>query len=320
LIDDEGGFLYFSYPPIVAAAYAPLSLIDYRWSFLLHTLLMAGALLAAIRLLWPWIEERGWPVPAVYAAAIASYPLLRAVPGGQNTAFSLLLVAAAIRLDRDDRPAAAGFALALLLFKPQFGVVMLPLMIVGRRWRMMGGWFVGAAGLYVLSALLMGGAWLSDWWSQAGAFRDVNAEVNGFNFISLPGFAVNLWGIESNFALVVGYGLAALFGLAVAYYWYRSGASDRLPYLAVAAGAVVIAAPQTLYYDAGMLLLGAVALLPVLGHRVAPFLTGVIALSWLGALAGRLGWSPLGPLSWVFMGALLWVLMRSEAAETRPGL
>lgn len=315
LIDDEGGFLYFSYPPFVAATYAPLSVLPYRWSFLLHTVLMGLALLGAIKLLWPWLADRGWPVPAVYAGALAFYPLLRAVPGGQNTSLSLLLMAAAVRLDRDDRPVLAGLALAALLFKPQFGVVLVPLMMVARRWRMIGGWVAGAAGLYVLSAILMGGSWVSDWWSQASAFRDINVAANGFNFISLPGFAVNLLGVDSAAASIIGYGLAAVVGLAVAIYWWRMPDSEPLSRFALAAGAVVVVAPQTLFYDAGLLLIGVLVLFPFFAGRSAAFLGGAIALSWLQVASNRLGWSPLGPLAWVFMGLLLWALMaRSRVA------
>jgi hypothetical protein len=320
LIDDEGGFLYFSYPPFVAAAYAPLSAIDYRWSFLLHTVLMGVALFASIKLLWPWIEDRDWPVMAVFAVALASYPLLRAVPGGQNTALSLLLLAAAVRFDRADRPFLAGLVLAMLLFKPQFGVVLLPLMFVARRWRIVGGWLVGAAGLYAVSAVLMGGAWVADWWSQAGTFRDVNVEANGFNFISVPGFVENILSVDSTWAVVIGYGLAAVIGVAVAHYWWRNPHADPLRRFALAAAAVVVVAPQTLFYDGGLLLLGVVALLPFISSRSVLFFTGLIGLSWLGVLADRLGWSPLGPLSWLFTGLLLWNLAYVATRPVRTGM
>jgi hypothetical protein len=309
LIDDEGGFLYFSYPPFVAAAYAPLSALDYRWSFLVHTAVMGLALYLAIVLLWPWIEKSSWPIAAVLATSLAFYPLLRAVPGGQNTTFSLLLFAAAARLDREERPVLAGLALAGLLFKPQFGVAVVPLFLVARRWRMFGGWVIGAVGLYGVSAVLTGGGWISDWWSQAGSFRDLNAEANGANFISLPGFMENLFGLDSAVAAALGYGVAVVMGAAVAYYWWRDQGSDPLPRFALAAGAVVVVAPQTLFYDAGLLLLGVLALLPVFSKRAPLLLAGAIAATWLQVAAVSLGWSPLGPLSWVAMAFLLWKLL-----------
>ena len=317
LIDDEGSYLYFSYPPFVAGAYSGLAAFDYRWSFLVHTIIMALALAAAIRLLWPWLEAARWPPLALFVLAVSFYPLLRAIPGGQNTSLSLLLLAAAIRLDRDDASFLAGLALAALLFKPQFGVVILPLLIVARRWRVLLGWLTGAAVLFAASTLLMGGAWLSDWWEQAGTFRDQNVAANGPNFVSLPGFLENLLGVGTTVAFVLGYGLAALFGVAVAYYWWRHPRSHALERYALAGTAVVLAAPQTLYYDAGILLLGLVAGFAFLPRR-AIVVAALVVLSWSHIAADDLGWSPLGPLVWVAALWLLWWLLANRSTEPTP--
>ena len=189
-IDDEGGYLYFSYPPFVAAGYGVLSAPGDQWSFIIHTALMAAALVGAVLLLWPWLARLNIPLVGVFVVALAFQPILRSVLGGQNTPLSLLLLAAAARLDREGRPLLAGLVASLLLFKPQFGVVVLPLLIVARQWRMLLGWAIGAATLFLSAAVLTGQDWLADWWSQAGQFRDLNATANGVNFISLPGLSL----------------------------------------------------------------------------------------------------------------------------------
>lgn len=316
LIDDEGGFLYFSYPPFVAGAYRLVGGLDYRWSFLLHTGLMALALVGGVKLLWPWLASAGWPQPAIVALALSFYPILRAIPGGQNTSLSLLLLAAAARLDHDDRPVVAGVVLALLLFKPQFGVVLVPLLLVSRRWRMLGGWTGGAIVLYGLSTLLMGGAWVADWWQQASSFRDLNVAANGDNFVSVPGFMENLVGSESLAAIGFGYGLAAIFGLAVAIYWWRYPRAFPLERFALAGAAVAVAAPQTLYYDAGLLLLGVVAIRPYLSKPVSFWVAGAVAVTWLQLATGVLGWSPLGPIVWMAAAAMTWLLSSHTAVPT----
>ena len=318
LIDDEGGYLYFSYPPFVAGAYSALAAFEYRLSFLIHTLLMATALIVAIRLVWPWIESVGWPWPALLVLALAFYPLLRAVPGGQNTALSILLLSLAVRLERDDAPFWAGLALAGLLFKPQFGVVVVPLLLLTRRWRVLAGWAVGAGFLFFVSSVLMGGMWLGDWWDQAGTFRDQNVAANGPNFVSLPGFFENLLGAGDPVAFVVGYTLAGLFGLAVAYFWWRHPRSQHLERYALAAAAVVLAAPQTLYYDAGLLLLGLAAVAAAVKERGAVVVGFLVAASWVHVVADDLGWSPLGPVAWAGAGWLAWWLMRSPGRQPTP--
>ena len=318
LIDDEGGYLYFSYPPFVAGAYGALAVFDYSVSFLLHTVLMTLALVAATRLLWPRLESIGWPFPALLVLAMAFYPMLRAVPGGQNTTVSLLLLALAVRLERDDAPFWAGVALAGLLFKPQFGVVIVPLLLLTRRWRVLAGWATGAGALAIVSSWLMGGMWLGDWWEQAGAFRDQNVVANGANFISLPGFFENLLGTGETTAFVVGYGAATVFGLAVAYFWWRHPRSHHLERYALAGAAVVLAAPQTLYYDAGLLLLGLAAVAAVVKENGVRVIGPLAALSWVHIVADDLGWSPLGPLVWVAAGWLIWRLVRSRGGQPTP--
>lgn len=314
LIDDDGGFLYFSYPPFVAGAYGLLGSFDYRLSFLVHTALMAAALVGAVKLLWPWLERTGWPQVAVVAGALAFYPMLRAVPGGQNTSLSLLLLAAAVRWDHEDRPVLAGLALALLLFKPQFGVVLVPLLLLSRRWRVLGGWAAGAVALYATSAALTSGDWVGEWWDQATGFSDQNVAANGANFVSLPGFFENLVG--SNAAVITGYVLAAVLGIAVAYFWWKHPRNHSLERYALAGAAVAIAAPQTLFYDSGLLLLAAVAVLPLIKDHLAWWLLGGIALTWLQPLSGYLGWSPLGPLAWLVAAMIAWRLI--DTTEPTP--
>lgn len=318
LIDDEGGYLYFSYPPFVAAAYAALVGLGYQWSYLVHTILMGLALLGAIGLLWPWLEDLRWPAVALFAVALGFYPLLRSVAGGQNTVLSLILLAAAARCDRDTRPVLAGLALALLLFKPQFGVVLVPLMVIGRRWRMLAGWTAGAASLFGISTLLMGGAWIEDWWDQASSFRDSNVAANGVNFVSFPGFIENLAGPDSSLVFVLGYGTAAVVGVGVAYYWWRHRDTHPLERFALAAAAVVVAAPQTLYYDVGLMLLGSIAAIAYLRPRIIWWVAVGFAVSWTQLLSGPLGWSPLGPLAWAAVVLLLWRLVAGSAREPTP--
>ena len=318
LIDDQGGYLYFSYPPFVAGAYAVLAGLDYRSSFLVHTVLMGLALWGAIKLVWPWLERFGWPPLALFMLGLAFYPLLRAVPGGQNTTLSLLLLALAVRLDHDGKPFVAGLALAALLFKPQFGVVIVPLLLVSRRWRVLGGWATGALGLWAVSWILTGGAWVAEWWKQAGAFRDENVAANGANFVSVPGFLENLIGSEGVVAAALGYGLAAIFGFGVAYFWLKHPRSHQLERYALAAAAVVLAAPQTLYYDGGLMLLGLAVAAVFVTQINGPRLIALVVFSWSHLAADDLGWSPLAPLIWAAAALLCWRLIQSSNSEATP--
>jgi len=312
LVDDEGGYLYFSYPPVVAAAYGPLAALPYEWSFLLHTILMAAALALAVWALEPWLKGLGLPRMALLVAALAFYPVFRAVSGGQNTALTLLLLAAALRFDHEDRPVPAGLIASLVLFKPQFGILVLPLLLVGRRWRMAAAWSGGAAALYACSVFLMGGGWLSEWWQQARQFGDQNLDANGANFVSLPGFLGNALGSGAS---AVGYVLAVIVGVVVAYLWWRTPHYDAPTRWAALAAAMVVVAPQTLYYDVGLLLIPVVW---SLRRWPATWAIGAAVVTWTQIASSQLGWSPLGPVVIVAVTVLLALQVRREGVDADP--
>jgi alpha-1,2-mannosyltransferase len=311
LIDNEGGYLYFSYPPFVAAVYGLLALPGYQWSFLIHTLLMAAALAGAVWAVWPWLRRFGLPGRAVFVVALAFQPVFTGVIGGQNVALTLLLLTLAARLDHEDRPFLAGLVGAVLLFKPQFGVVVLPFLVVGRRWRTLAGWATGAIVLYAISTALMGGSWIGEWWRQARAFAELNVSANGANFISFPGFLENALGAGSVVAAVIGYGAAALVALAALREWWRRPRRDALWRWALLGGIAMATAPQTLFYDAGLLLPVLVVVLPS-WRRPLPAVAALVIVSWLQVGKETLGWSPLGPL---VLAALVLLVLQGRPTE-----
>jgi hypothetical protein len=319
LVDGSGGYLYFAYPPFVAAGYRVLAAVDYRWSYLLHTALMAAALWGAVVL---WRRYLPFPVgtAAAVTAALLFYPVLRAVPGGQNTALTMLLVAAAARLDGDGHDVAAGLAVALLLAKPQFGVPMLALLVVGRRWRMVAAGVGGAGVLYLAGAALAGFGWVGEWWSRANAFLDVDAGVNHANLISWQGFVEHLAGTGSTAGVVVGWGLALLTAAFAALFWLRHPHDSPAVRYSVAVAAIVLAAPHTMYYDGGVLLFPLVLLAAAAGRTGWMVAAALWAVSWGQLAADTLGWSPVFLVAVVVGGwaVLRWELPRRAAVPVAP--
>jgi hypothetical protein len=319
LLDDAEGFLYFAYPPPVAAVYAPLAGLAYRWSYLAHTLLMALALWGAIAMARPMVPlvDR-FPV-AAFAGALLTYPLFRAVTGGQNTALTLLLVVAAARFEREGRLGAAGIAVGLMLYKPQFGVVFLVLLIVRRQWKSVASASVVAGAMWAVSAVLIGADWVNGWWSQAAEFARLNADVNAPNVVSLPGALGHVLGTAGD---VVGWlGAAVLVGGLVALWWRVPGADPRAIY-AFTAAVAVLALPQPLFYEAGLVVfLGAL----VVGRhaRSGLVLAGTGAAVWIQPISGSLGSLPLTLVVAAFTiwaGSLLWLEFKHAGGEHAPAI
>ena len=298
----EGDVLFFAYPPPVAALYAPLAALPYRASYLVHSLAMLAALVVSLTLLRPvspWLRR----FPGIsLAVALTFYPMLRAVTGGQNTALTVLLLALGFRLERDGRGFLAGVAVAALLYKPQFGVPMAGLLLLPPRRALLQGWAVGATGFYGLGALLSGPDWPVSWWDEASTFADINEGVNGFLFVSLPGMVAN-WLGSSDARLLWAFAMLMAVAGAVAI-WMGADAPARR--WSLTGASVVLAAPQALYYEAGLL----VPAVAVSGERLA-IVAGLWALSWTQVAADGLGWSPLGIIMPV---AVVWLAVRTARA------
>ncbi len=301
----EGDVLFFAYPPPVAAAYAVFAAMPYRLSYLVHSLLMLGALGGSLLLLRPVVPAiRRFPGIALLLA-LGFYPMLRAVTGGQNTALTVLLVVLALRLDHDDRPLLAGLAVAALLYKPQFGIPIVALLLVPPRWAVLRGWGLGAGGFYVAGAAVAGPGWVSTWWSEATAFAEINEGVNGFLFISVPGMIANWLGTGTTLgAVATGVGLVLAAALVLLIWMRTESVSVRW---AFAGAAVVLVLPQALYYEAGLLVPAAVV------AGAGPLaISAIWMLSWTQIGADALGWSPLGI---IMPTALVWLVMQRARTE-----
>ncbi len=289
--DEPGSAWYFAYPPQLAVAYAPLAAVPYGWSYLLHTLLMALALVAAVLLMRPmvpWLEGR---VLLAVAAALAFWPMFRAVTGGSNPALTGLLIVAAWRLVHDRRPFLAGLVLALLWYKPQFALPLLGLFLVARRWRVIAGMAAGTVPFYLWGAALLGWGWAGDWYDIAGSFGRLDAAVNGHSAISWLGFLQNVLGVDSSIAAALGWGLAAVTALLLAVVWARRGRGSLDGALALAVPGILLVSPHAMTHESAIVLIS-VAIVLQRGGTARSMVAVVWLVGLVSAFIRELGFSP----------------------------
>ena len=262
LYGDEGGFLYYVYPPPVAAFYAPLAKLPYRLSYAIDTLLMVAALAGALALVRPMVRVVRDHFVLAFTAALTFYPALKAVSSGQNTSITLLLLAAVWRAEHDGRDGLGGVALGLLLLKPQLGAIVIVLQLVRRRWRpVLVAAGVGGA-LFAAGVAVAGAGWVADWWHVLRTYEEGDSLLNAHQSIAWFGAAESVFGVGSTAAKAIGYPLAVATVLVAAWVWWRTADDDegRAVRYGVAAAAVLLASPHTVFYDAGLLVLPAVVL------------------------------------------------------------
>ena len=295
LLGGDAGYLAFAYAPHVALAYAPLSLLHYRLAYVVHTALMVGALIAALSLMRPMVGLVDRWFTLTIAAAIGFYPIFMAVGGGQNTAVSLLLLAAVWRSLRDGHDARAGLVVALLAFRPQYALPMLGLLAIGRHLRAVGWAVIGLGFTWMVDALVMGPSWVSDWLHGVGPFVTKDADVNGHNAVSILGFLQAIMGSGSSVAKLLGAAGSIAVAVIMAWVWHEKlGDLDRR--MALTAAGLVLLSPHTMFYDAGLLAITLVVLIDAAPERLWPLFAGSAAAALLQPASAALGFSPFAPV------------------------
>ncbi len=294
-------FAPFVNPPFLAAAYYPLSLIPYRLSYAIHTLLLVGATLLAVWLLRPLTGHTSTQFVLTFCLVLTFYPMLRAILGSQNTALSFLLIVLCWRKVQENKQWLAGVALGLLLFKPQYALPLIGLHLLSARWRVVAGSLLTALLLYGLGALVSGRYWVTEWLRYASWFAPVDAEVNANNAISWLGFFQATMGSNNAWASLVGQGLALSTAVALALLWPLGGTSQKnyTAQMGITAAFLTLMPDHAMYYDFGLVAFTGAVMAGMVGKSTWTF----IGLIWF--LAFSQGLSPLTVFSPLFPVVLL---------------
>jgi hypothetical protein len=212
--------LPFLYPPFVAAACRHLSRLPYAGAFGVWLVMGLGLYVAAFMLAWrsmPRDVERDWLSALLLALAFEPF-VMECWLGGQLSTFGCFWAAVLLACAQARRPFAAGLALGGLAYKPTLLVLALPLLLLGRRWRILAGFAIAGLGLAVVSIAAAG-------WH------------NNLSYVqALIGFARTAGGGASEMTLELKLWKYVDLNSCVR---LLLGSSSRLPWLVVAAAAVV---------------------------------------------------------------------------------
>jgi len=225
-------------------------------------------------------------------------PTTYALGAGQNVTVSLLLLAWVWRSLHDDREVGAGVAVALLMFKPQYAVPMLGLLLVGRHFRAVGAAITGTAVIAMINTLVVGTSWLPDWLTTANRFVSIDLDRWGLYRLAPLGFFRAVLGSESTLADVLGG--AVIVGAAAALIWLWWDHRTPLDLLmAVTSAGLLLTSLHGAFYEAGLATL-TVAVIVERDRSKAWLVSAMLAIGFSQYLAFDLGFSPLPP----FVGAL----------------
>jgi hypothetical protein len=311
LLGGEGGFIMYPYAPYVAGAYSAFSGLPYRTAYVIHTALMVAALVGALMLIRPMISVLDRWFSLVLGAAATAYPIFVGTSGGQNTALTLLLLAAVWRALAEDREAWAGVAIALLLYRPQYALPMLGLLFLGRHWRAVGTACIGATIIYAINAALAGPGWISTWINGVRPLLKADAEVNAVNEIAPVGFLHAILGADSTIAMIVGGAISVGIGLTLSWLWWKQRL-DLDSRFAVTAAGLMLLGFHTIYYDSSLALFAVLLMLDrqLIDVRVT---MAIWAVGMIQLFKEPLGMSPLAPVVLAVFALILSRLWRAQS-------
>ena len=209
--------LPFVNPPFFALLFRPLSLLPYLTSYLIWIALSTLFYVAGFVLLRRTLGS----LPAASSTnalllALSFFPfVLECAIGGNSSAFGFFFLALALYYERCNKHTASGIALSLCFYKPTLLLLILPMLLVGRRFQTLFGVVVGGIALAGVSILTVG------WDSSVGYVQTLlnlsqmtaGAEevFRTWKYVDLLSFSRLLLGPESSLTWV----LAAVAALVV---------------------------------------------------------------------------------------------------------
>lgn len=149
--------LPYTHPPFEALIFLPLTLLPYVWAFAVWDLVNVVLLAAIVLLLRRSLGVLGL-VPAweLILGLLAFFPVFACFLQGQDSILQLLLCALGFLALRRRADIAAGCWFALALFKFQFIVPLVLLLVLWKRSRILLGFIPVSIGLVLVSAALVG--------------------------------------------------------------------------------------------------------------------------------------------------------------------
>ena len=285
------------YPPVFMLVASLLAMLPYVWALILWQLLSVAVLAAALALI---VRDR---LAVLICLASPLTPLVLA--HGQNAFLTAALLGGGLVLI-ERRPGIAGSLLGALVYKPQLGLMIAPLLIFTRSWRTIAAGALTVTILCALSYALWGtAAWHAFFASLhlGRSFMEVGA-VGFYKSASLFAMA-RQWGAPVALGYVI-QAVGALGGIALIWRLRSAEADIRA---AGTCAALALSTPYLLDYDMAITGVGAVFLYACAARsRVLDYertaLAFIWAAPWFARPAAQYLTLPLGPLAMLLLAGL----------------
>jgi len=311
-------FYGWHYPPYFLFVASLLAEMPYGAAL---TAWQAGTLALYLLIVWRIVS----PSPGdakqrdLLLLALAFPAVLINVGHGQNGFLTAALMGGAL-VALPTRPTLAGILFGLLIYKPQFGLLIPLALLAGAQWRAIAAAITTIALLTLITTLVFGPQVWPAFLASTEYSRAVVLEQGdtGWHKIQSLFSWARMWGASIPVAYALQGVLTAALGLAIVRLW-RSAAPHALKAAALCLAAI-LATPYTLDYDM-MVLAPAIAFFVAdgLGRGFRPWEKTALAALWLAPLLARgVAQATLIPLGVPAMLAAFAVLWRRAELDCIP--
>jgi hypothetical protein len=148
----------YGHAPFEAVVFRPFALLPFEWALVAWQVFSMVLFGVGFTLVWRSSESLPWrQLPLALLLVLSFQPVAVAgIARGQVSALTFFWIALAIWCQRRGRDCWAGAALSMCLSKPTLLVLLLPMLVVGWRWRILIGLIGGAGILGTVSLLVVG--------------------------------------------------------------------------------------------------------------------------------------------------------------------
>jgi hypothetical protein len=182
----DGAYGPSPYPPFVAWFFSLFARLSFEKAYFLWMGISLALYLAGIgAVVAGFFPRQRLKGALIFCFALASRAfLIDTLVNGQLSSVAVFAAGMAVTLDRRSKPLLSGLALAILAYKPTLLVVILPMLLLTRRFRTLAGFIAGAAALLLATTAFAGiGIWSA--YLRMLRFFAESSGLNGHSWLQL---------------------------------------------------------------------------------------------------------------------------------------
>ena len=226
----KGEYGPLPYPPFVGLFFRPATLLPYWAAYALWVAVCLVLYWAALRLaIKRFFPREPSTHSLLYALAFSYFPFIAYTAGnGQLAAVGLFAVSLALHEENQEHNFRSGAALSLCLYKPTILLLIVPMLLVTRRFKAFAGFVCGGLLLFLVTIAFEGFAVWQEFVRAIFSFGNSSVGVKNHSilplakYVDLTSFSSNIHGGRSGpgVALFAGASLVAL--IVLSRFWWKS--------------------------------------------------------------------------------------------------